>query len=512
MVATGIRTVAGRLSARSQEEVHSLLDVAGIRSRVPEGWDEFEERRRRDTLVMMLAALSLVTVDKLLPIASDETTDVGRVADHFVGLSPVEASHILSTAGAYMPLPADWAERTDGHKRDIIVMLLEKERDAVLDRLSLLVDETDEGERSDPVRVPADGDETTAEEEPMASGNATPTPTPVEDENRLASTALHESPMRVNTDARPSPMTRVFISHAAADKDFVNAFVDTVVRLGCGVPREALFYSSGADTGVPAGEDLNAYVRKQVDDDALVIAILTPTFRTRPFCIAELGAAWSRAGRLLPLAVPALIESELDGVLKGMLIRRLDDGSTLDELHDVIGKALGISTDARTWGQYRDNWLRDVAGRLATLHDPDSEVVSATSCSRDQGHMELFWTDRSGRVSHRWWLGDQGWSSVHQLEDVEADYIAAVTAEGEQLLFGVQGTGRVWMRPWTLGEQTSPALGVQVLPGDVTGPLTAVSRGTDIELTAWTTEGEQCHRWRQDGAWSQWDTHWRRIK
>jgi len=306
-------------------------------------------------------------------------------------------------------------------------------------------------------------------------------------------------------------MTRVFISHAAADREFVNAFVDTIVRLGCGVPRDSLFYSSGADTGVPAGEDLNAYVRAQVGDDALVIAVLTPTFQTRPFCIAELGAAWSRAGRLLPLAVPGMARSELDGVLKGMMVRRLDEGSTLDEVHDQIGRALGISTDARTWGQYRDNWLREVDGRLAALHDAHAnEAVSATSCSREAGHMEVFWTDRSGNVSHRWWLGDQGWSSVHRLQDVKADYVAAVTAEGQQLLFGVQGTGSVWMRPWDLRDQGWLAPGVvQVLPGDVVGPLTALSRGRDIELIAWTPEGEQCHRWRDGDGWTPWEIDWR---
>jgi hypothetical protein len=61
-------------------------------------------------------------------------------------------------------------------------------------------------------------------------------------------------------------MPGIFISHAAADKQSVDTFVDNIVRLGCGVPAESIFYSSGPDTGVPSGSDLNTYVREKVSD------------------------------------------------------------------------------------------------------------------------------------------------------------------------------------------------------------------------------------------------------
>src|SRR5437016_4591969 len=118
-------------------------------------------------------------------------------------------------------------------------------------------------------------------------------------------------------------MPGVFISHASADKPLVDPFVDDVIRLGCEVPRKKIFYSSGEDTGVPSGENLNTYVRDRVADASIVVAIISPTFQTRPFCVAELGSAWSRIGNLFPIAVPGMARTDLEGVLEGMLVKHL---------------------------------------------------------------------------------------------------------------------------------------------------------------------------------------------
>jgi hypothetical protein len=194
-----------------------------------------------------------------------------------------------------------------------------------------------------------------------------------------------------------------------------------------------------------------------------------------------------------------------------MMVRRLDQPSTLDELHDEIGRAIHFSTEALTWGRYRDRWIREVGARLASLSGVQfSDVISATSCSRGPGHMELFWTDRSSSVLHRWWLAGEGWSRVHRLEDDNADFLAAVSAEGQELLFGVQGRGQVWVRRWAENSYGSvhPVDDVDLIPGEVVGPLTALSRGWEVEVAAWTPEGQQCHLWRQGDSWTDWETDW----
>lgn len=165
-------------------------------------------------------------------------------------------------------------------------------------------------------------------------------------------------------------MPRIFVSHASADKVFVDEFVAQVLRLGCELKPSEIFYSSGADTGVPLGKDLLTYVRTEVDEADLVIAVVSPTYQTRPVCVAELGAAWSVAGKLVPLLTPGLSRSTLEGVLPPLLTKHIDDRAALDELHDLIGEVVGHTSTTPTWGEYSAIWRSKVKRLARTLPTP----------------------------------------------------------------------------------------------------------------------------------------------
>lgn len=165
-------------------------------------------------------------------------------------------------------------------------------------------------------------------------------------------------------------MSGIFISHASADKGLVDPFVESVIQLGCEIPKESIFYSSGEDTGVPSGSNLNEYVRSRMDKVSLVIAIISPTFQTRPFCIAELGAAWSQVGKLFPIAVPGLPHADMQGVLAGLTVRYLSDSPALDELHDLICDLFDVNPGAKTWGRHKNRWLAGVEDCVRQVPKP----------------------------------------------------------------------------------------------------------------------------------------------
>jgi hypothetical protein len=161
----------------------------------------------------------------------------------------------------------------------------------------------------------------------------------------------------------------VFVSHASADKVFVDEFVERILRLGCELSSKQLFYSSGADTGIPSGSDLGSYVRSRLEDVGLVVTIITPTFQTRPYCLAELGAAWAKTGQLFPLLAPGMSQDDLDGVLKGVVVRHINDPAALDELHDAVMTVAGVRVAAATWSINKARWLERVS-ELATSLPP----------------------------------------------------------------------------------------------------------------------------------------------
>jgi hypothetical protein len=177
-------------------------------------------------------------------------------------------------------------------------------------------------------------------------------------------------------------MPLVFVSHAAADAPLVDPFVNTILKLGCRLSVEEIFYSSGEDTGVPSGTDLMHHVRDRVGEAGLVVAIISPMFQTRPVCVAELGAAWSRTGNLFPLAVPGMERPEMEGVLQGMTVRHINESAALDELHDAVAKLRGEATPALTWSPHKATWLANVDSYVAQLTAPT--VVTVDELERVQ--------------------------------------------------------------------------------------------------------------------------------
>jgi len=179
-------------------------------------------------------------------------------------------------------------------------------------------------------------------------------------------------------------MARVFISHAAADKEYADAFVDTVLRLGCGLAPEAIFYSSGEDTGIPSGEDLNHYVRNRAEEGGLVIALITPIFQTRPFCLAELGAAWSRTGQFFPLLAPGMDRGALEGILASIVIRYSHEASALDELKERVEVVVEPRTRVTTWNRQKKSWLDRVAHLAAALKQPETATLAEVARLRNE--------------------------------------------------------------------------------------------------------------------------------
>jgi hypothetical protein len=169
-------------------------------------------------------------------------------------------------------------------------------------------------------------------------------------------------------------MKLVFVSHAAVDNELVEQFVDIILK-NCGLTEGDIFVSSIPGMDIPAGRDLLAAVRAEVSETTLVIAVITPTYPTRPVCVAELGAAWGVAGKLLPVLTPGINRDQLDGVFTGMKVDYLDQEKALDEIAGRIAAETGRRPESpASWTRAKQRWLRNVGDLVASL--PNPEVIS----------------------------------------------------------------------------------------------------------------------------------------
>lgn len=165
-------------------------------------------------------------------------------------------------------------------------------------------------------------------------------------------------------------MPKVFVSHAHADKDLVEEFRDDILGTGCGLNAADVFVSSIPASGVPSGEDLLSFVRERVEATDLVIAIVTPTYQTRPVCLAEMGAAWGVSGKLFPALAPGVDRKSLEGVLGTVAIRYLDEVELLDEVHRRVAETGHTMPSAPEWTRAKSKWLNKVGPLAKALPAP----------------------------------------------------------------------------------------------------------------------------------------------
>jgi hypothetical protein len=132
-----------------------------------------------------------------------------------------------------------------------------------------------------------------------------------------------------------------------------------LIRLGCEVPRDDIFFSSGGD--IPNGQFFVQRILTSLNESALVIAILSHSYMERSFCLGEIGAAQLRriaqTGDLYTLLVPPATYNDLEAVLHRTQPGQILDPQIIDRLLDRVASGLSRTPDAAARGVERDKFL-----------------------------------------------------------------------------------------------------------------------------------------------------------
>jgi hypothetical protein len=120
---------------------------------------------------------------------------------------------------------------------------------------------------------------------------------------------------------------KIFVSHADADRVLATKFVE-FLQLGAGLSHRNIFYSS-AKGMIRNGESFVETIIAALNQADLVIALLSPSYLTSHFCLAEAGAALAKkkagASDFFSFVIPPATFADLDGMLLGT-----QSGSILD--------------------------------------------------------------------------------------------------------------------------------------------------------------------------------------
>lgn len=162
-------------------------------------------------------------------------------------------------------------------------------------------------------------------------------------------------------------MASIFISHAVVDTKLAELLVN-FLKEAIGVPTDDIFCSSLPDHGIPFGADFNAYIRDKIEAPKLVLLLMTPAYLESAFCMMELGAAWSREHKALPIVVPPV---KFDIVTKTLGLKQAWDITKKDgliELRNMIMPLVKLEKRGEhAWDKKRTAWKADLARAMKNL-------------------------------------------------------------------------------------------------------------------------------------------------
>lgn len=164
----------------------------------------------------------------------------------------------------------------------------------------------------------------------------------------------------------------VFISHAYADREINNLFVDLLEDIG--LKKEQIFYSSLPEYGVVLGDNIADAIRIKLSSKKVhMIYMLSKNYYKSVMCLNEMGAAWILQHTYTAVLLPGFKYRKIEGAVDpGNLGMKLDGDEgelkgRLIHLRNQLQQEFCLpSMDEMIWNRKVDNFLsavREKTGR-----------------------------------------------------------------------------------------------------------------------------------------------------
>ncbi|MDM1285683.1 toll/interleukin-1 receptor domain-containing protein [Acinetobacter indicus] len=168
-----------------------------------------------------------------------------------------------------------------------------------------------------------------------------------------------KKPSELLTVKKGDALKKIFISHAKKDKEIIEELIDLLESIG--VNSTQIFCSSFEGYGIPLGDNFLDKIKQELSSEVLVLFVITNNFYESKVCLCEMGAAWALSKGHIPIVVPPLSYSDIQGVIpltQGLLV---NDVSKLNSLKEKLEQDFGLQQiNLNAWERKRDKYIRNI--------------------------------------------------------------------------------------------------------------------------------------------------------
>lgn len=174
---------------------------------------------------------------------------------------------------------------------------------------------------------------------------------------RLISELIEEIPkseadeMPVNKMAKTQ---KIFISHSSNDKENVEELIDMLESIG--LNSNQIFCTSFSGYGIAFGENFLERIKNELDNNVLVVFLLSESFYKSPVCLCEMGATWIKTNKHIPILIPPFDFKDIQGVIPLTQGFKINDKGALNEFKEQIENTFEIKEKLKSsnWERKRD--------------------------------------------------------------------------------------------------------------------------------------------------------------
>lgn len=188
----------------------------------------------------------------------------------------------------------------------------------------------------------------------------------------------HDEEVEAGLEESEGAIRKVFISHSSQDAAFVEELVDILELIG--LPGESIFCTSFAGYGIDLGENFLDAIKDELNNDTLVLFVLTQNFYASPVCLCEMGAVWVQTKDHIPILVPPFDFADVKGVIPLTQGFKMNDALNLNLFKEKIESVFGLPSalGQSAWERKRDRVVARINERIAAITQ-DKSVSQGTS-------------------------------------------------------------------------------------------------------------------------------------
>lgn len=161
---------------------------------------------------------------------------------------------------------------------------------------------------------------------------------------------------------------KIFISHSSLDKEWIDLFINKILRLGCSLDTNDILCTSFEPYGISTGINIRNYLMYHLKNCDYVFFMISKNYLKSTICLNEMGGAWVLEKSIKPYLFPTVDFKDMGWLFEVCKGAKINDEYSLDELRDELLDHYPNLKRNKTseWNSLKKEFIKNIEDYIST--------------------------------------------------------------------------------------------------------------------------------------------------